>query len=95
MAESEKSLVVVAYDIFDDRRRERMANTLLSFGARIQGSVYELWLTARQLEAMWYAVGRLRAPEDLIRCYTLCSACERRIRSYGMPQPERRPALVF
>ncbi len=95
MAESAKSLVVVAYDISDDRRRGRVANTLLSFGARIQGSVYELWLTPRQLEAMWHAVGELSMPEDLIRCYALCGACERRIRSYGMRQPERRPALIF
>lgn len=95
MAESAKNLVVVAYDIPDDRRRARMANRLLSFGARIQGSVYELWLTPRQFEAMWCAVGELHAGGDLIRCYTLCGACERRIRSYGMPQPERQPALIF
>ncbi len=95
MAESAKSLVVVAYDIPDDRRRGRVANHLLSFGARIQGSVYELWLTPRQLEAMWYGLGELCAREDLIRCYTLCGACERRIRSHGMPEPAREPALIY
>ncbi len=31
----DRSLIVVAYDIRDDCRRQRVANTLLGFGARI------------------------------------------------------------
>mgnify|MGYP001374613330 CR=1 FL=1 len=90
---STRSLVVVAYDISDNRRRGKVAATLLSFGARIQGSVYELWLDERRLERMWAAVGRLIVADDLVRCYILCAACETRIRSYGMDAPE--DALTF
>lgn len=88
-----RSLIVVAYDISDDRRRGKVALTLLSFGARIQGSVYELWLDERRLERMWAAIGKLIVAEDLVRCYVLCSACETRIRSYGMDAPE--DAITF
>lgn len=89
----DRSLIVVAYDIPDDRRRQRVANTLLGFGARIQGSVYELWLSPREIENMWHKVGRLVADGDLLRCYTLCTGCQERTRSYGMPTPEREVAF--
>ncbi|MBV9282961.1 MAG: CRISPR-associated endonuclease Cas2, partial [Chloroflexi bacterium] len=50
LAEPQRSLVVIAYDISEDRVRSRVANTILSYGGRIQGSVYEVWITDRQLE---------------------------------------------
>ena len=34
-------LIVVSYDIPDDRRRLRLANTLKDFGIRVQYSVFE------------------------------------------------------
>lgn len=82
-----RSLIVVTYDISDDRRRTRVAEVLLSFGGRVQGSVYELWLDDRRLERMWDAVGKLVTNDDLVRCYVLCGACEGRVRSYGMDAP--------
>ncbi len=90
---SPRTLVVVSYDIRDDRRRARVAEILLGYGARIQASVYELWLDERALERLWAAVGRQVAAEDLVRCYVLCGTCVRRIRSYGMVGPEQE--LVF
>lgn len=89
-----KWMVVVAYDIPDDRRRDRVAKVLLRFGGRIQGSVYELWLDERKLERMWAAVGERVGADDLVRCYILCSACERRIRSLGMERPEDPVAFI-
>jgi CRISPR-associated protein Cas2 len=89
----ERSLVVVAYDIPDDRRRQRVANTLLGFGARIQGSVYELWLTPREIERMWHKVSLQVGEDDLLRCYTLCAECHERTRSHNMARPEREVAF--
>jgi CRISPR-associated protein Cas2 len=40
--------VVVSYDITDDKRRVRMAKTLLGYGQRVQYSVFEAHLTQRQ-----------------------------------------------
>jgi CRISPR-associated protein Cas2 len=89
-----RSFIIVAYDISDDRRRTRVAGILLSYGARIQGSVYELWLDERQLERMWAAIGKQVAPVDLVRCYIVCAACEARVRSYGMEPPEDDVAFI-
>lgn len=91
---SQASLIVVAYDITDDRRRARVAALLLSFGGRIQGSVYELWLDGRQLERMWAGLADLVASGDLVRCYVLCGSCERRIRSYGLSPPIEERAYI-
>lgn len=85
--ESGRRLVVIAYDIGDDRRRAKVAATVLGFGGRIQGSVYELWLSNRQIEKMWAKVWSLVEKGDLIRCYVVCGTCERSIRSVGHTQP--------
>ena len=62
---AERTLVVVAYDIPSDRRRGKMADILLGFGARIQGSVYELWLTKRDIERCWLRLTALAEDGDL------------------------------
>jgi CRISPR-associated protein Cas2 len=88
LAVADRSLVVVAYDISDDKRRARAAQLLLSYGARVEASVYELWLTARQIEKMWHGLARLVKDGDLVRCYTVCEACVRRVRSNSIATPK-------
>lgn len=42
----------VSYDIPDDGRRVKVANTLKSFGERVQLSVFECWLNPAQLQEL-------------------------------------------
>lgn len=91
---TDRTFIVVAYDISDDKRRAKVAEVILSFGARIQGSVYELWLDERRVERMWAMIEEELKPGDLVRCYSICAACRRRIRSYGMEQPEDDIAFI-
>lgn len=42
----------IAYDIPDDGRRVKVANTLKSFGERVQLSVFECWLNPAQLQEL-------------------------------------------
>ena len=86
--QSDRSLVIVAYDISDDKRRARAAKILLSFGARVEASVYELWLTPIQIEKMWHAISGAVKDGDLVRCYTICDACVRRTRSTTLSAPK-------
>lgn len=85
---ADRSLVVVAYDISDDKRRTRAAQVLLSYGARVEASVYELWLTAREIEKMWHDLSRTVKDNDLVRCYTICDGCVRRVRSNHLSDPK-------
>lgn len=88
------AFVVVAYDIGDDKRRARAAQVLLGFGARIQGSVYELWLDDRRLERLWASLVAVVKEGDIVRCYLICNACRPRTRSFGLPAPEDEVAFI-
>lgn len=90
----DRSLEIVAYDCPDDRRRARLANLLLSYGARVQGSVYELWLTRRDRETLWHRLRVLAAPEDSLRAYTLCGTCARGVRCHGSDPPSDEPVFL-
>lgn len=94
MAYNQRTLVVVAYDIPLDRRRGKIAKVLLGFGARIQGSVYELWLTKREIERCWDRVTMLAEKGDMIRFYLLCENCVERTRTIGMGLPEEEMSFI-
>lgn len=90
---ADRSLVVVAYDISDDKRRTKAAKVLLSFGARVEASVYELWMTPREVEKMWHRLTAATKEGDLVRCYVLCDGCVRRIRSRTLEKPQEEIAF--
>jgi len=71
---------VVAYDIADDRRRERVASELENFGERVQRSVFECHLTVAQGRELQKRLDALIVwHEDQIRYYTLCQKDARQI----------------
>ena len=47
-----RSRVIVSYDISDDKRRSRVHRTLMNFGDRLQFSLFQCDLTARELVAL-------------------------------------------
>jgi CRISPR-associated protein Cas2 len=61
---AEDGLYVVCYDIPDDRLRTRIANRLVDFGARIQYSVFECWLSPFGRDTMLTALRQLLDDED-------------------------------
>lgn len=77
-------MIVVSYDVPDDRRRTRLAHALKDFGERVQYSVFECRLTGEQ-------VGRLRkrvvaeidAGEDRVRIYRFCDDCGEKVEILG------------
>jgi CRISPR-associated protein Cas2 len=71
-------LVVMSYDISDDRRRLRVSKVLEGYGERVLESVFECDLTTVSLERLLRRVRRLLAPGDRWRCYVLCAGCARR-----------------
>lgn len=87
--------IVVSYDVVDDKRRLKMAQALLDFGAeRVQRSVFECYIEPRQLERLQ---GRLRrwldAEEDSVRFYVLCESCRPRAECWGQARPSEEPGL--
>lgn len=77
-------LVVVSYDIVNDRRRKKVSDTLLDFGARVQYSVFECDVTPVQYQVLRQRVESLVAvEEDTVRFYMLCKKCVERVEFMG------------
>jgi CRISPR-associated protein Cas2 len=63
-------LYAISYDIPSDNRRVKIANALKSYGERVQYSVFECWLTAKELKTLRERLDKLHeAHEDSIRFY--------------------------
>lgn len=58
------SRYVAAYDISNDRIRERVARVLVRYGARLQWSVFEVWLEPEDVPEFRRAIGSLLSKTD-------------------------------
>lgn len=78
-------LILVSYDIPDDRRRTRLAHVLKDFGERVQYSVFECLLKEEQLDRLRARLAALIEPaEDSVRIYRLCAECAARLEIHGL-----------
>ena len=84
-----KQFVVVAYDIADDRRRQRIAKVLVQYGTRCNESVFECLLTQAKIQKMLKQLNMLvNEKEDSVLIYYLCKPCVMKRETIGYrPQP--------
>ena len=92
-----RRFIVVSYDIVDDRRRLKIAKTLLDFGGqRVQRSVFECYITPANLEKLRQRLSKLvNESEDSVRFYRLCDDCQNLIERMGQAQPIDEPGLLI
>ena len=78
-----KMLTVFCYDVSGNRNRNRLAKILESYAIRVQKSVFEARLTAKEAER----ISKLCATEldqgDSLRVYSIDMAGYRRTKTYG------------
>lgn len=73
-------MIVVIYDIVDNKKRTRLAKKLLGFGERVQLSAFECHLTLRQFEEMLEQILPLIDEDtDLLRVYKLTGHADVRV----------------
>lgn len=88
-------LVVVAYDIADDRRRMRLRTRLLGFGNPVQESVFECEVDEPALRRMRRHIVRIVRPGiDRVRLYRLCVGCAARIEDESGDNPAGTPSVI-
>jgi len=81
-------LYLVAYDIPNDRRRTKVHKTLSGFGKWTQFSVFECFLTEKELIALRYRLNKLLKPqEDNVRFYPICQTCQAKVETIGSSPP--------
>ena len=79
---------VIAYDIPDDRRRTKVHKLLLGFGKWTQYSLFECFLTRKQLVLLRSKLAEhLDTKQDSVRFYPLCANCVSQVETVGGPPP--------
>lgn len=88
------TLYVIAYDISVDRRRTKVHNTLCGYGRWTQYSLFECWLTRKELLTLQGKLGKIvDATMDSVRFYPLCEGCQQKVVTVGGERPAEEIAL--
>ena len=81
--------IVISYDIPDDRRRNRVAKLLKGFGARVQYSVFEAYLSPGKFSELKSRLKvEMEPQEDSILFYSLCENCLGKKERWGVKPQE-------
>lgn len=87
-------IVLVIYDITDDRRRTRMVKCLERYGIRVQKSAFEAFLTEKKYERMMELTSSLIDPAtDSLRVYLLANHTS--VRSWGIGDRHVEDVVIF
>lgn len=85
-------LVLVVYDIPDDRRRTRLATLLEGYGRRVQYSVFECFLNLKEMQKLHQKLERYVKPEeDNVRLYWITEDALGKMLTIGSHPPEKPP----
>lgn len=87
-------IVLVIYDITDDRRRTRMVKCLEQYAIRVQKSAFEAFLTEKKYERMMELTSGLIDPAtDSLRVYLLANHTS--VRSWGIGDRHVEDVVIF
>ncbi len=90
-----KQLIVVAYDICNNRRRKKLSDLLQEYGIRVNYSVFECLLTGIQLRKLKTQIEPLiNVRHDSVLYYTLCASCIEKIERQGLSHPLFAPTHI-
>lgn len=79
-----KHFVVVAYDISDDRVRNRVCSELKNYGEHVQLSVFECLLDEEKYRELKAALEKIvEDHEATVRFYKICQSCVERSEIIG------------
>jgi CRISPR-associated protein Cas2 len=89
-------LVLVVYDVADNRRRLKLSNFLLGQGRRVQESVFECFVSLDQLPKLQVQVQRrIKPSEDNVRLYWIPADAVPRVLTIGSAPPEPPPKVYI
>jgi len=85
-------MVVIVYDISDDKRRLKLSNFLEGYGRRIQLSVFECFLNLQEMRQLYEKVQKQVKPsEDNVRFYWVSNESASLAFTIGSPPVEAPP----
>lgn len=85
-------MVVIVYDIPDDKRRTKLANFLEGYGRRVQYSVFECFISLDEMRLLYAKVKpKVKLDEDNVRFYWLSSEAMLNVLTLGSEAPQTPP----
>ena len=85
-------LVLVVYDIPNDKRRTKLSKFLEGYGRRVQFSVFECFLNLDEMRQLHEKVKKLVKPaEDNVRFYWISQEAVSRVLTIGGESPQPPP----
>lgn len=72
----DKRLVLIIYDIINNKTRSKMVKLLESYGRRVQKSAFEVLIASRQYNVLIDKISKVMDQEDNVRIYRLNSSNE-------------------
>lgn len=89
-------LVLVVYDIADNRRRTKLAKFLEGYGRRVQYSVFECFLSQSKMKKLYTKVAKqVDLSEDSVRFYWVPSDALAKVLTIGDPPLPQPPPSVY
>ena len=91
-------LIIVAYDVADNRRLAKIAKIMEDYGTRVQYSVFEIYADGSIMHEIMRRVSSvLDEKEDSVRLYPLCKSCEKKTEVLGNPVyvPPQQDVMIF
>lgn len=77
-------LVIVTYDIENDKKRTKLHKKLKDFGPRVQYSVFEADITNEEFKKLNTVLTTIKLEKsDSIRLYIICENCKSKIKIWG------------
>lgn len=89
-------LAVVAYDVADDREREKLSRCLEDYMTRVQDSLFEAWMTKSEAQRVFQLAAAIAGNDASVRLYMVPGASVRNCEASGFPPaPSRDGALIL
>ncbi|HQP25566.1 MAG TPA: CRISPR-associated endonuclease Cas2 [Smithellaceae bacterium] len=79
--------MIVAYDITDEKRLNRVAKVMLDYGVRVQKSIFEVEVTPKAFRELKNRVEEIIVAEaDGVKYFPLCVKCAGTVEVIGQGQ---------
>lgn len=87
---------LISYDIPDDKVRDKIVRYLEGFAFRLQYSVFNCKLSAREVGGVWKDLNEIAAESagSSVLMTPLCKACEKNLKISGKPLEEEKGFIV-
>lgn len=92
-------MLLITYDISNDKKRTKFAKFLEKYGERVQYSVFKIKNSDRILNIMTSEIEKRFSkqfkPEDSIYIFSVCAGCNKKIYKYGYATYEDLDVVYF